>query len=76
MKCPHSDATKGMHEASKNSDCCLELVNGSLRLKRAHAYYYQVQTQMGVCGVAYCDFVVWTPTELPSERVLKDDTIF
>lgn len=65
-----------MHEASKNSDFCLELVNGSLRLKRAHAYYYQVQTKMGVCGVAYCDFVVWTPTELYIERVLKDDAFF
>lgn len=76
VKCPHSAATKGMHEASKNSDFCLELVNGSLRLKRAHAYYYQVQTKMGVCGVAYCDFVVWTPTELYIERVLKDDAFF
>ncbi|KAH9381985.1 hypothetical protein HPB48_000969 [Haemaphysalis longicornis] len=49
---------------------------GACSLKRAHAYYYQVQTQMGVCGVAYCDFVVWTPTELHIKRVLKGDTFF
>ncbi|KAH9361715.1 hypothetical protein HPB48_005132 [Haemaphysalis longicornis] len=68
VKCPHSAANKGMLAASETSDFCLEFVDRSLRLKRAHAYSYQVQTQMGVCGVAYCDFVVWTPMELHIEK--------
>ncbi|KAH9373828.1 hypothetical protein HPB48_007450 [Haemaphysalis longicornis] len=63
-----------MLAASETSDFCLELVDGSLHLKRDHAYFYQVQTQVGVCGVAYCDLVVWTPMELHIKRVLRDHT--
>ena len=31
----------------------------NLRLKESHPYYYQVQLQMKLYGVRYCDFVVW-----------------
>jgi len=27
----------------------------------AHAYFYQVQTQMYVTGFHWCDFFVWAP---------------
>lgn len=40
---------------------CLKQVDGQLRLKRNHAYFYQTRTQMLVCDVEYCDFVVWLP---------------
>ena len=33
--------------------------HGSLKLKEKHQYYYQVQMQIKVCDVGYCDFVVW-----------------
>ena len=30
------------------------------RLKRDHAYYAQLQGQMGVSGAKWCDFIVYT----------------
>ena len=40
--------------------------NGSLKLKEDHKYCYQVQLQMKLCQVQYCDFVDWR----------EDDEIF
>ena len=39
---------------------CLKNNLGHIHLDTSHAYYYQVQTQMFVCDVEYCDFVVCT----------------
>ncbi|KAM7309489.1 uncharacterized protein ISCGN_013120 [Ixodes scapularis] len=51
---------------------CLKRVNGRLSLKHDHMYFYQVQTQMAVCNVEYCDFVVWTTKDIHVERVFRD----
>ena len=32
---------------------------GSFFLKKDHAYFFQVQMQMKLCQVKFCDFVVW-----------------
>lgn len=39
-------------------------------------YFLQVQTQMTVCNVAYCDFVEWTVEDIHIERVLRDETFW
>ena len=36
---------------------CLE--KETFLLKQDHAYYFQVQPQMKLCKVKFCDFVVW-----------------
>ena len=41
---------------SKNS--CFETETSDINLRARHAYYYQVQTQMQVCDVQFCDFVL------------------
>ena len=50
--------------------------SGSIHLDKKHAYYYQVQTQIFVCEVAYCDFCICTfPESGPSmhiERIYPD----
>ena len=51
---------------------CLENVDGSISLKRNHAYYYQIQLQMKICEVEYCDFVVWGDESVFYERILID----
>ena len=37
----------------------LETNNGLRKLKKNHAYYYQVQTQLAVSGLFWCDFYVY-----------------
>jgi hypothetical protein len=56
-------------------DFCLEcLPNGNLQLRRNHAYFYQVQTQMFVSDNTWVDFVVRTtsPHQLHVERIPFD----
>ena len=46
--------------ASKDKGFYLKKDESSLHLDHTHSYYYQVQTQMFVCNVDYCDFCVCT----------------
>ena len=47
-------------EACEDPTFCCEAVNGQCRLKRDHAYFAQVQGQMGVTGASWYDFIVYT----------------
>src|SRR6218665_839694 len=46
IKCPHEVA-------------CLELHDGSLQLKRGHDYHSQIQCQLAVTGLPWCDLIVY-----------------
>lgn len=52
IKCPHS-LTK-----DKSIESLTYLTNG--KLIKNHQYYYQLQTQLLICGVTYGDFLVWS----------------
>ena len=41
----------------------------SLKLDRDHAYFYQIQTQLGVCKLESAYFVVWTENDMHSEKI-------
>ena len=41
-------------------------------LVRSHNYYYQVQGQMMICNLSYCNFVCWTPKGIHIERFERD----
>lgn len=60
VKCPFSKARMTAEEACRDRNFCCKLVNGEVQLRRDHAYFYQVQGQMAVTGVEWCDFVIWT----------------
>ena len=42
------------------------------KLKMNHQYYFQVQGQIGVCGLKYCDFFVYTSHGFHLERIVFD----
>ena len=52
---------------------CYEVNNGAMKLKEKHAYYFQIQMQMAVTDVAFCDFVVWSPKGILVQTVGRDD---
>ena len=72
-----------LHEVAVSNDrnLCLEVHEDTLCLNRNHGYYYQVQTQMFVCNVNYCDFCVCTfPADSEDsgtfvERIPRDDNL-
>lgn len=51
---------------------CLQNTNGTFSLKKNDNYYYQVQTQLAVTGLEWCDFYVWTENETHLETVAFD----
>lgn len=48
--------------------------NGNICLRRSHSYYDQVQGQLAICDLSYCDFVCWTKQGIFVERIIKDTT--
>ena len=49
---------------------------GTLELKTEHAYYFQIQFQLAITGLQWCDFVMWSPIGKPNiERIRRDDML-
>lgn len=69
IKCPSSKFAVTPLEACADPNFCLHIVDGSPKLKRTHVYYDQVQGQMGITGVTWCDFIVYTSCGLSIERI-------
>ena len=73
IKCPYSarkvTPKAACHEI--NQFCC-SLINGRTLLKQTHNYYYQIQGQLAITQLPWCDFVVWTPHGISIERIERD----
>lgn len=73
IKCPYTFRDCTLDEATKaNKNFCLLMGTDGICLDKKHAYYYQVQSQIFICGADYCDFVVWTTKDVHIERILPD----
>lgn len=73
IKCPYTFKDATISDAAGQKNCCLKKdENGDIYIDKSHAYYYQVQAQIFICGVEYCDFVVWTQKDLFVQRILPD----
>ena len=79
IKCPYSNRGESIASAAFNDKtfCLNTASDGSLHLDHSHAYYYQVQTQLFVSDVNYCDYCVCTfaggETGVFIERIQKDE---
>ena len=78
IKCPITvqdihpgDAMEHLTKKQLNTFCCKEK-DGVLKLKPTHQYYYQVQMQMAICDVNWCDFILWSRSGLYIDRVEFD----
>lgn len=62
IKCPASIKDMTPEEAFENKKLnFMILIDGNLKLKTTHSYYFQVQGQLEISERNYCYFVVWTP---------------
>lgn len=81
IKCPYCHKGESITSAVSDSQFCLQTSSdGTLHLKHKHSYYYQVQTQLFVSDLEYCDFCVCTfaedDTDLHIERIHKDQSFW
>ena len=70
MKCPETKFQVTPLEACQDPNFFCEAVNGQWN----HAYYTQVQGQMGSTGASWCDFIVYTRKGISVERIPFDAT--
>ena len=73
MKCPFACRNKSFLQCTSETTFCLEKSGGYFSLKHNHAYYYQVQLQMKLCMVTFCDFVMWREDDLVIIRIDLDE---
>ena len=75
VKCPYTCKAKPIAVAAlQQYSFCLGSDNGLLQLKKKHPYFYQVQTQLFVTKLPWCDFVVWAPNDaIHVERIYCDN---
>lgn len=52
----------------------LKVQEGHISLRRSHKYYWQVQGQLAITGLTWCDFVTDTQSTLTVERIWRDDS--
>jgi hypothetical protein len=72
IKCPYKYRNVSPMTAAENKDFFCEIVDGQLKLKHSHNYYYQIQGQLGITGRKWCDFLVWTLEGHSVERIEFD----
>lgn len=78
VKCPYSLAKKGLsidYSAKNIKSFYLKVDENTqkIKLKETHDYYFQVQGQLHITEKYFCDFIVWTPSEIFVERIVKND---
>ena len=66
LKCPYSARDYTVLESALDY---LEYAADSIRLKKEHSYFYQVQTQIFLCQAQFAHFAVWTPKGIHIERI-------
>jgi hypothetical protein len=76
IKCPYSQRNSTVEEASQEGAFFCTIVDGKVTLKKQHQYYFQVQGQMGVTGLRWCDFVVWTLKGMHVERICFNESLW
>lgn len=78
IKCPYKAAKEGLTPLQAATDikgfCCKHSTTeeGTIELKRSHDYHYQIQGQLAITKLAWCDFFIWTPAGYSVERITAD----
>ena len=72
-KCPFTLGNLTPKEGCADPNFYCHLVNGKPELKKDHPYYYQVQGQLGLTGLKWCDLVVFFQKGSIIQRIKFDE---
>ena len=72
VKCPETKFLVTPMDACSDNTFCCEKADGQCKLKVNHAYYAQIQGQMGIAAANWCDFIVYTKKGMSIERIPFD----
>ena len=72
IKCPYSARNLSIVESVRSlhvpNFCIVQTAEG-LKLNEIHAYDCRIQEQLLITGAPFCDFIVFTKTDLYVERI-------
>ncbi|XP_028415497.1 uncharacterized protein LOC114538527 [Dendronephthya gigantea] len=73
IKCPFCKKEKeNLVDCAGDKGFCLVKSETGIQLDKNHAYYFQIQAQIHIMEIDYCDFIVWNENDIYIERVLPD----
>ena len=78
IKCPFKYRATSPTADKPLSDpnfCLQKNAKGDVHLSFSHPYYYQVQGQIALCNVKYCDFACWTEGGLFVEEIERNENL-
>ena len=75
IKCTFAHQYHTIPEACEESAFFLEKTSAGIQLKRNHPYYYQVMGQLGVTGLKWSHFVVFTKKDMHIEKIIFDEKL-
>ena len=77
VKCPYSIRTMTVHEAveKKVKNICLVQNGDVLELSKSHNYFYQIQGQLLVTGMPFCEFIVFSNADIFVQRIMPDNEV-
>ena len=73
MKRPYAHRLSTIEDAARDPNFFATLHEGKVTLKRSHKHYYQVQGQMALACVSWCDFVIYMFKDISIERIRSDE---
>ena len=77
IKCPYSGRTMTPEAAYQEINRFYStLNNGQVTLKKKHNYHYQVQGQLAITELPWCDFIIWTPQGMSVQRIECDENFW
>ena len=77
IKCPHSKKNMTFKEAAEQDKAFyLKVIDGELKLKTNHLYYWQCQGVMNIVGLPWIDFIVITTKNFFVERIYRDAALW
>ena len=69
IKCPYTYRLSTVEEATKSSSFFAKLSDGKISLKKDHKHFYQVQGQMALAKITWCDFMIYTLKNYAIQRI-------
>lgn len=76
IKCPYCAKDLDVTDMEVLKKVGIQNLDGESRLSENHAYYYQIQMQLGITRLGYCDFVVWNKNKFIMEQIYLNETFW
>jgi len=76
IKCPYIQCFSTVEDACSDPSFFAEIKNGSVTLKESHKHFFQIQGQMALTKVPWCDFVIYTHCNFTIQRIKYNEDLW